>query len=721
MNKKLLLSSLMSIAMLASITTGATYALFTAEDTVNVNVTAGRVNVTARVLETFSIKSLDTELVEVKGEGTFSSGGKVTVDSQGNITLDRIVPGDRVEFTIDVVNDSNVDVNYRSILTATGGLELYSGLVVTIDEAVYNGMTAYSKWEYLTPGEGSRQVKVTIELPKEAGNEYQNLSTSIHYTVSALQGNAEIVKEENADENTTFIYSETDFRLFAMSVNNGETYKGKTVKLMSKIDLANKEWTPIGNANNTFQGTFNGQNFPISNLNVGESTLSNVGLFGFTTDGSIKNVHVHNADVDGRLNVGVIAGTPYTSTYENIKVTGDVTVDGFAYVGGLFGKNVYANVNNLTVDVTEKSYVNANSVENGVAYRTYVGGVMGFVGEGSHVISNVRSNIDVLGSTIDVGGITGIAHYGNTFENCVSSGDVTLYSYEDYEDEGTQYEIGGIAGVWHNGGSDVTINNCEFTGTLKAINSNGEVFKGSFFNNGLVGKAYDNTGTGKLIINNKEQANTLTALVRVLESLNAGETFTLESDITGDAALSNGYGVTGISVKGIEFDGNGHTLTVNKANSTWDSVISTTGGTIKNITVSGAFRGIFMPGASADLIIDNVTFENVIYTFNSDAGSEDYSVTVKNSRLNGWTSFSNCHKSVDFENCSFGEGSGYKLCRPYNVSTFTNCEFVNGFGFDARNKVVFVNCYYDGTLITSENVESIFGVQSNGTIIVKNA
>ena len=718
MNKKLLLSSLMSIAMLASITTGATYALFTAEDTVNVNVTAGRVNVTARVLETFSIKSLDTELVEVKGEGTFSSGGKVTVDSQGNITLDRIVPGDRVEFTIDVVNDSNVDVNYRSILTATGGLELYSGLVVTIDEAVYNGMTAYSKWEYLTPGEGSRQVKVTIELPKEAGNEYQNLSTSIHYTVSALQGNAEIVKEENADENTTFIYSETDFRLFAMSVNNGETYKGKTVKLMSNIDLANKEWTPIGNSNNKFQGTFDGQNFPISNLNVGESTLSNVGLFGFTTDGSIKNVHVHNADVDGRLNVGVIAGTPYTSTYENIKVTGDVTVDGFAYVGGLFGKNVYANVNNLTVDVTEESYVKANSVENGVAYRTYVGGVMGFVGEGSHVISNVTSNIDVLGSTLDVGGITGIAHYGNTFENCVSSGDVTLYSYED---EGTQYEIGGIAGVWNNGGQDVTINNCEFTGTLKAINSNGEVFKGSFFNNGLVGKAYDNTGTGKLIINNKEQANTLTALVRVLESLNAGETFTLESDITGDAASSNGYGATGISVKGIEFDGNGHTLTVNNANSTWDSVISTTGGTIKDVTVSGAMRGIFMPGASADLIIDNVTFEDVIYTFNSDAGSEDYSVTVKNSRLNGWTSFSDCHKSVDFENCSFGEGSGYKFCRPYNVSTFTNCEFVKGFGFDARNEVVFVNCYYDGTLITSENVESIFGVQSNGTIIVKNA
>ena len=39
------------------------------------------------------------------------------------------------------------------------------------------------------------------------------------------------------------------------------------------------------------------------------------------------------------------------------------------------------------------------------------------MGEGNIIISNVESNINVTGSTCDVGGITGIAHYGNTFEN----------------------------------------------------------------------------------------------------------------------------------------------------------------------------------------------------------------------------------------------------------------------------------------------------------------
>ena len=49
MNKKILLTSFMSIAMLSSVVTGATYALFTAEDTTNIVVNAGKVNVSENV------------------------------------------------------------------------------------------------------------------------------------------------------------------------------------------------------------------------------------------------------------------------------------------------------------------------------------------------------------------------------------------------------------------------------------------------------------------------------------------------------------------------------------------------------------------------------------------------------------------------------------------------------------------------------------------------
>ena len=641
------------------------------------------------------MKSLDTELKEVKGEGVFSTGGKVSVDQEGSITLDRIVPGDRVEFDVEIKNDSNIDVNYRSVVAVKEGLELFSGLKVTVSDQEYNGMTAYSNWEYLTPGTGNRIIRITIELPSDAGNEYQGLSTKITYTVNAVQGNSSVA---NVEEDTTYIYTENDLRLLAMDVNRGNSYKNKTIKLMQKIDLENREWTPIGNSSTSFQGHFDGQNYTISNLNVGEEGKSNIGLFGYTEEGSIKNVHVHNADVEGRLNVGVVAGTPYTSLYSNIKITGDVTVDGMAYVGSVLGKNVYADVTNVTVDVNEGSYVNANSNENGVSYRTYVGGVIGFMGEGNHTVSNVTSNIDVIGSTCDIGGITGIAHYNNTFINCSSSGNVTQTSY----DANDNLEIGGIAGVWNNeSNTTVTLDKCTYTGTLKV-----EGYLGSLDDYLYTGSPYTSQGTGTLNIVGYTKASSED---EIREALSSKENVELTSDVQA-TAQTGGYNKAGIVVNGQYFDGNGYELNVKNAVATWDCAVYTTGGTIRNLTVSGAMRGIFTAGQNSDIIIDNVTFKDVVYTFNSDDGNKNYSVYITNSTLNGWTSYSNSHKLVSFENCSFGEGSGYAFMRPYNESIFTNCRFSEGYQIDAKVNITLINCYVGTTKVTKDNVTSLLGV-----------
>ena len=196
------------------------------------------------------------------------------------------------------------------------------------------------------------------------------------------------------------------------------------------------------------------------------------------------------------------------------------------------------------------------------------------------------------------------------------------------------------------------------------------------------------------------------------EALQNGENVTLESDLTFSASettASSGYGATGLSVNGSVFDGNGHTVTANNAWGTWDCTISATAGTIKNVTVAGAMRGIFMPGASDDVYIDNVTFSNVIYTFNSDGGDKNYGVYISNSILNGWTSFSNAHKEVVFTNCSFGEGNGHAFCRPYNPCVFENCEFSTDMEFDTAHQtdIVFKNCTYGGVKITAENAASL--------------
>lgn len=192
---------------------------------------------------------------------------------------------------------------------------------------------------------------------------------------------------------------------------------------------------------------------------------------------------------------------------------------------------------------------------------------------------------------------------------------------------------------------------------------------------------------------------------------NFDENVTLFGDITVSASETNansGYGATGVTVTdGAVLDGQGNVLTVSDANGTWDCVVAAKGGTIKNLTVAGAMRGIFMPGANGDVYIDNVIFKDVIYTFNSDAGNKNYGVYISNSTLNGWTSHSDVHKEVVYTNCNFGEGSGYAYCRPYGPTSFVGCAFEAGFEIDARGKITFENCTLGGVALTAENLATL--------------
>ena len=305
------------------------------------------------------------------------------------------------------------------------------------------------------------------------------------------KGTVEITNSETAN----LLSTRAQLEALASAVNGGRSFKNVVFKLTQDIDLENEPWTPIGKSNAAFQGVFDGADHVISNLYINTPAKSDVGFFGFTTQGEIRNLGFHNASVKGYLDVGVVAGTPYTSRYSNITLTGTVTVDGYSYVGGMFGKNAYADLSDLTVEVEENSYVKASSEY----YRTYVGGVIGFIGEGNITVSNVVSNMDVTGSTCDVGGITGIAHYGNSFINCTSSGDVVLTNAFD---AGDQLEIGGIAGVWFNQeGTKVTFSGCSFTGTLTTALNGVDCSADIAESNRIVGNAYNRgSSVGELII-----------------------------------------------------------------------------------------------------------------------------------------------------------------------------------------------------------------------------
>ena len=201
MKKKALISSIMTIALCVSLIAGSTFALFTSESNVDIAVTSGQVKVVATLDET----SLTTSSMGVAQDaGKFENGGTAVING-GKIDFTNITPGDKAEFTIDVTNYSNVAVKYRVNWAVEG--ELLGALEATVTEA---GVTKALKtetidWtEWAVPADPevgeTKELAISIELPVEAGNEYQNKNATVILTVEAVQANGVVENVATVDE-----------------------------------------------------------------------------------------------------------------------------------------------------------------------------------------------------------------------------------------------------------------------------------------------------------------------------------------------------------------------------------------------------------------------------------------------------------------------------------------------------------------------------------------
>ena len=211
--------------------------------------------------------------------------------------------------------------------------------------------------------------------------------------------------------------------------------------------------------------------------------------------------------------------------------------------------------------------------------------------------------------------------------------------------------------------------------------------------------------------------DTADELVAALES---GKDVILTDDVKiNPAGMSNSYGTTGINVKnGQTIDGNGNILDIKGAGGTWDSGINTTGGLIKNITVTGSFRGIFInhnSTHSAPVILENVIINGTTYTISCDQGMYQ-NFEAYNSTFNGWTSYAATLGTAKFENCKFGRGNGYAYCRPYAPTTFVGCDFEAGYTLDPRAAVTLENCTLNGVALTAANIADLVVDTTKATV-----
>ena len=186
-----------------------------------------------------------------------------------------------------------------------------------------------------------------------------------------------------------------------------------------KID--EQSWVPIGNSNKPYQGTFDGNGKTITNLYINASQV-NMGLFGYTYEGTIKNLTFEYANVTNTNSyAGVLVGNAFwRSTLQNIKISNTCQIKGGNYTGGIAG----------SLDGNASNCVNYATVQG----KEDVGGLFGYYSRTGNSMTACANYGNVTATSNTVGGLVGYYSSG-TIQDCANYGNI----------EGTN-NVGGMAG-----------------------------------------------------------------------------------------------------------------------------------------------------------------------------------------------------------------------------------------------------------------------------------
>ncbi|TVR14760.1 MAG: hypothetical protein EA391_12060, partial [Balneolaceae bacterium] len=296
----------------------------------------------------------------------------------------------------------------------------------------------------------------------------------------------------------------------ADELNNVRLYLDAYFKLDDDIDLNaapyndGEGWEPIGTSSDPFIGSFDGDEFTISNLFINRPEENTIGLFGAAgSSAEFKNIKLNNVWVNGSWNVGGLIGAVSGSIVNNTYVTGEITGSSWR-VGGMFGRiNTDSNIKNSHTNVTVNStgsYVGGlagfndglieNSYSSGevniIVPSTMPGDLGGLVGynQNNGVIINSYSDAIVFGTSHLVNRVGGlVGNNWGTIDDSHSTGNVNgrssiggfvgnnrgtiLNSYSTGDALGSNVSVGGFAGR----NDDATIRNSYSTGSAESTYS----------------------------------------------------------------------------------------------------------------------------------------------------------------------------------------------------------------------------------------------------------
>lgn len=280
------------------------------------------------------------------------------------------------------------------------------------------------------------------------------------------------------------------FKLGAdIKLNNGDVIdeKGALVGDSTKLH----KWTPIGNSSVSFDGNFDGDGHSISGMFINTTSTHN-GLFG-QSSGTIDNLTLTNSWVyGGKYTAGIVGRS--TGSVENAENLASVESQE-PCIGGVIGESYYKKYpeNSVIKNVLNKgiivgknnvggvvgcaTYVTVDDAENFATIEgfAYVGGVFGGIGSSNtNDLKNLKNSGAITGKHF-IGGISGYCG-GSLSLNSTALNKSSTYScydfyacgkiqkaYNDGNINGLRY-VGGIIGEVCYGTIDDLVNKGNITG-----------------------------------------------------------------------------------------------------------------------------------------------------------------------------------------------------------------------------------------------------------------
>ena len=246
----------------------------------------------------------------------------------------------------------------------------YTGSVIPVDFTVkYNNVTLTETTDYtyaITPSPVQAVDTYTLTITGQG-----NFAGTVTKNFEVIQ----VLSGQGTEEQPYIISNNDDWNIFVTNVNKGNNFSGKFIKLTGNITVT----TMAGDANHTFNGTFDGDNKTMTlDITSTSSSISYVSPFRYVSGATFKKLNIAGQITSNGQNnsslIGMISSNDVT--IQNCTSTVQITCNrSDSYSGGFVGYTNRA----VTFDhcvfagklLGETSHYNRGFIGNGTTYYMF--------------------------------------------------------------------------------------------------------------------------------------------------------------------------------------------------------------------------------------------------------------------------------------------------------------------------------------------------------------